>query len=314
MMIPFMTLTDSASTSAWITAWATVGAVAGTVFTLIIAVLTLRLQVRANLRHQAARIIMHVERHQESAALIVRNTSDLPIADLEAEAILSTFSFPVSIKNKVEDLNPKTDYLAPKTETRMPFSLLADYQDIGAVVKFKDSSGFTWIRQWPSGELKLYSRAARMDRYFNISFLLILLTSAWALFGLSEIVHGPGAHYIYVYNLVFSLSALIFSCYLIVKLWQRDYQTHRKPLNELTHGHGDSAQVREWAKARGIEVNPRGRIKKEILKQYQAEMQGQRPSTSPPAASNAAPATSDVAAVNDKKHGQQLRIDQADIT
>lgn len=44
---------------------------------------------------------------------------------------------------------------------------------------------------------------------------------------------------------------------------------------------GDSAQVRAWATARGIEVNPRGRIKKEILEQYQADMSGQLTQSAP---------------------------------
>src|SRR5512135_2034851 len=41
----------------------------------------------------------------------------------------------------------------------------------------------------------------------------------------------------------------------------------------------DSAQIREWATARGIEVNPRGRIKKEISDQYYAELSSQRSQT-----------------------------------
>lgn len=70
---------------------------------------------------------------------------------------------------------------------------------------------------------------------------------------------------------------------------------------------GDSAQVRAWATARGIEVNPRGRIKKEILEQYQAEMSGQR-TQSAPATSEAAPAQS--TPTNNKRNGQDPASEQ----
>jgi uncharacterized membrane protein len=56
-------------------------------------------------------------------------------------------------------------------------------------------------------------------------------------------------------------------------------RTTRRSTGTAPASRTDSAQVRAWATARGIEVNPRGRIKKEILEQYQAEMSGQRTQT-----------------------------------
>ena len=51
--------------------------------------------------------------------------------------------------------------------------------------------------------------------------------------------------------------------------------------------YSDSAQVREWAKQRGVEVNPRGQIKKEILEQYYVETgKGQRTQTAPAKGNN----------------------------
>lgn len=48
-------------------------------------------------------------------------------------------------------------------------------------------------------------------------------------------------------------------------------------------GRDDIAQVRAWAEAQGIEVSPRGRIKKETLDRYDAEHSKAKPTGAKPA-------------------------------
>ncbi len=230
-----MTLTTSASTTDWISALAAVGAAAGTVFALVVAVRTLRLQVHVGLRHQAARIVVDAERHQESAELVVRNMSDLPITELKGVAYQSAYRFIIFVKMKVDDLDLGRDYLAPGTETRIPFSLLADYTNIGANVMFRDSSGFTWTRQWPSGQLSLLSRGTqRAGHYFGLSVFLIVTTFALTVFTLSRAIdYGPGHSYINFYYLFVSLFVFIGSLALAANILQWTIRTYRKPIKEF---------------------------------------------------------------------------------
>lgn len=51
---------------------------------------------------------------------------------------------------------------------------------------------------------------------------------------------------------------------------KRSTRSTRKPSSRATGSGIDSAAVRRWAQAQGIEVNPRGRIKKEVMDQFLA--------------------------------------------
>jgi hypothetical protein len=191
-----MTLAASIPRTDWITAWATLGAAAGTVFTLVVAVLTLRLQVKASLRQQAARIVVDAELHQDAVSLVVRNMSDLPITDLSGRVYfkrdaatkdIGTFGF----FTRWNGLIPESLHLSAGDETRIPLPALPSHMSIGAKVMFRDSSGLSWARQWPSGELRLRERGPRRSAISRIMVIVIFLSLA--VYSLVEIVqHGPG--------------------------------------------------------------------------------------------------------------------------
>lgn len=179
-----MTLAASIPSADWITAWATVGAAAGTAFTLIVAVLTLRLQVTASLRQQAARIVVDAELRQNAVSLVVRNMSDLPVTDLHGRVYFKRDAATKDIggfrffSTKWNGLMPERYQIAPGGETRIPLPALPDHVSIGARVMFRDSSGLTWSRQWPSGELRLRERGPRRTAIFRAFLIAIFLSVA----------------------------------------------------------------------------------------------------------------------------------------
>lgn len=192
-------LATSATTTDLITTWATVGAAAGTVFTLLVAVLTLRTQVQASLRSQAARVILDQELGDKGKTFVIHNLSDLPISDVRLKARLYEGRVPVF--GKSIPLHPENQILASGADMWAPLPPLDYSGQLAADVTFRDSSGLSWRRKWPSGLLQLQQRGPRRE-VISFAFYGVLLITLSVL--IITDTPGPG-----IFNNIIGIVALI---------------------------------------------------------------------------------------------------------
>lgn len=139
-------------------AWAGVGAAVGTVLAFMVALWALHKQIDVGIRAQAARIIFEIEGDGKTGSFVIRNMSDLPVSGLYGMVLFYQGALSLG---RPQHLGLDKDRLASGAEARAPLPSSGALSELSAIISFRDSSGFTWKRQWPSGELRLIKRGPR---------------------------------------------------------------------------------------------------------------------------------------------------------
>jgi hypothetical protein len=182
-----VTLALSLAAATWISAWAAVGAAAGTFFAFMVALWALHKQINSGLKVQAARILLEMEGDRTAGSFVVRNMSDLPIADLEG----AVFFYRNRLSpGRPEGLRFGQNRLAAGAETRASMLSSGTHGDLSAVISFRDASGSTWRRQLPSGELRLIKLGPRRAIRNRASYGLLAFFFA-GLESVNMINNGP---------------------------------------------------------------------------------------------------------------------------
>lgn len=141
----------------------------------MVALWALHKQIDAGIRAQAARVIFEMEGDRKTGSFVIRNMSDLPVSDLRGLVLFYTGLLSLG---RPRGLRFDQDRLAAGAETRAPLPSLGAQSEMSAVISFRDSSGFTWKRQVPSGELRLIKRGPRRVAKNRASYGLLAVIFA----------------------------------------------------------------------------------------------------------------------------------------
>jgi hypothetical protein len=155
--------------------WAAVAVAVGTLLLFAVTALDFRRNVNESLRAQAARIILEGENDGDREFFVVHNMSDLPIRALAGEARTFMGSKIAPIEKRALGFDKRI--VAPGKTARA--NLGRSRGNLHTVsVRFQDSAGVVWKRNWPNGVLRIEIRHPSAGSVAGGLFAVISLAGA----------------------------------------------------------------------------------------------------------------------------------------